>query len=134
VSTEPRLWFDGYIEAFNRSDFAGFGAYYADDVEFIGQAGRFQGREAVLDFYRTVKTRMSEVLAVRQFVGVPDRLAVEIDTRLEARMDWPDFPTGPLKAGDRIGVISFVFYDVSGGLFTRIRSAGYRRVVGGWAP
>lgn len=134
MSAGLRLWFDRYVEAFNRSDFAGFGAYYADDVEFVGQAGDLHGRTAVLDFYRTVKSRMSEALAVRQFVGAPDRLAVEIETRLQAFVDWPDFPTGQLAAGDRIGVLSFVFYDIADGRFARIRSARYRRVVGGWVP
>lgn len=132
MTTGLRPWFDRYVEAFNRSDFDGFGAYYADDVQFEGQAGQMRGRQAVLDFYRTVKSRMTEVLSVRQFVGVPDRLGVEIETKLQALVDWPEFPTGPLKAGDKIGSISFVFYDIRDGRFTRIRSARYQRKAGEW--
>ena len=132
MSAGLRAWFDGYVEAFNRSDFEGFGAYYAEDVEFVGQAAQLYGRKAVLDFYRTVKSRMTEVLAVRQFVGADDRIGVEIETRLQALVDWPDFPTGPLDAGQKIGVISFVFYDIRDGRFTRVRSAGYQRRLGEW--
>ncbi|MGZ3272468.1 MAG: nuclear transport factor 2 family protein [Caulobacteraceae bacterium] len=132
MSASLRAWFDGYVDAFNRSDFEGFGAYYADDVEFIGQAAELHGRKAILDFYRTVKSRMTEVLAVRQFVGVHDRIGVEIETRLQALVDWPDFPTGPLVAGQKIGSLSFVFYDIRDGRFARIRSAGYQRLAGEW--
>jgi hypothetical protein len=134
VSAGLRAWFDGYVDAFNRSDFEGFGGYYAEDVEFVGQAAELHGREAVLDFYRTVKSRMTEVLSIRQFVGVQDRIAVEIETRLQALVDWPDFPTGPLETGQKIGILSFVFYDVRKGRFTRIRSAGYQRRLGEWLP
>jgi hypothetical protein len=128
VSPSPRSWFDGYVEAFNRSDFEGFGAYYAEDIEFAGQAAQLRGRQAVLDFYRIVKSRMTETLQVRLFVGAPERIAVEIETRLQALVDWPDFPTGPVVAGQTIGSLNFVFYDLSEGRFTRIRSARYRRL------
>jgi hypothetical protein len=132
VSTSLRAWFDGYVDAFNRSDFEGFGAYYAEDVEFVGQAAELYGRKAVLDFYRAVKSRMMEGLSVRQFVGAHDRIGVEIETRLQALVDWPDFPTGPLEAGQKIGVLSFVFYDIRDGRFVRIRSAAYQRQAGEW--
>jgi ketosteroid isomerase-like protein len=32
MSADLRAWFEGYIAAFNRNDFDGFGAYYAPDV------------------------------------------------------------------------------------------------------
>ncbi len=134
MSAGLRVWFDGYVDAFNRSDFPGFGAYYAEDVEFVGQAAELYGRDAVLSFYRTVKSRMTESLCVRRFIGTPGRLAVEIETRLQALVDWPDFPTGPLVAGQKIGSLSFVFYDLGDGRFTRIRSASYQRLAGAWFP
>lgn len=132
MSSSLRDWFEGYVDAFNRSDFEGFGAYYADDVEFTGQAAELRGRAAVLDFYRMVKSRMTERLAIRQFVGAQDRIGVEIETKLQALVAWPDFPTGPLEAGQKIGSISFVFYDIRDGRFVRIRSASYQRRVGEW--
>ena len=128
MSGSLRPWFDGYVEAFNRSAFKGFGAYYHEDVEFVGQAAHLRGRDAVLDFYRTVKARMTETLRVRQFVGTQDRIAVEMETRLQALADWPDFPTGPLVAGQTLASLNFIFYDVSEGRFTRIRSARYQRL------
>jgi len=50
VAASLRPWFEGYLAAFNRADFAAFGACYADDVIFHGQAAQIVGRDAVLDF------------------------------------------------------------------------------------
>jgi ketosteroid isomerase-like protein len=121
-----RDWFDRYIDAFNRSDFEGFGKYYAEDVQFDGQGGSFAGRAAVLDFYRTVKARLQETLTVLGFTASADRITVELETTLEAREDWPDFPTGPLAKGERRESVNFIVYDVADGRFVRIRSARFR--------
>jgi len=120
-----RRWFERYLEAFNRSDFEAFGAYYADDVAFHGQAARLEGRDAVLDFYRTVKARLDETIELLSFVGVPGRIAAELRTTLTARERWPDFPTGPLETGEVRQSVNFVFYDLVGGRFARIRSARF---------
>ena len=47
-------------------------------------------------------------------------------TELVAHKDWPDFPTGPLKRGDRRISENFIWYDISAGRFARVRSAHYR--------
>jgi hypothetical protein len=130
ISREMRVWFEVYLDAFNRSDFAAFGAYYAEDVAFHGQAAQLQGREAVLDFYRGVKARIDERIRLLSFVGAPGRIAAELQTTLEVRQNWPDFPTGPLRAGDVRQSVNFVIYDVMDGRFTRIRSARFSPLPG----
>lgn len=122
-----RPWFEAYLDAFNRNDFAGFGAYYAPDVVFVGQAAQVNGREAVLAFYRTVKARLDETLELLTFVGAADgtRIAAEVRTRLVAREDWPDLPTGAMRAGDRRESVSFILYDIADARFTRVRSARF---------
>nr|WP_282440973.1 nuclear transport factor 2 family protein [Novosphingobium sp. SG919] len=127
VSANLRAWFEGYIAAFNRNDFDGFGAYYAQDVVFAGQAAQVVGRAAVLDFYRTVKARLDESLELLTFVGAPDgsRIAAELRTSLVARRDWPDMPTGGMLAGDRRESVNFVLYDIEDGHFVRVRSARF---------
>ena len=127
--TDRRAWFDAYLAAFNRDDFAGFGAYYADDVQFFGQAATLIGRDAVLDFYRGVKARLDETVEVLAFIGDDRMAAAEIRTTLVAREDWPDFPTGPLVAGQRRQSINFALYDIADDRFTRIRSARFRRLL-----
>lgn len=130
MSLEPgtRGWFEGYLAAFNAADFAGFGAFYHPRLEFHGQAARLVGREAVVAFYRHVRDRLDERIELQSFVGSPELCAAEIVTTLHAREDWPDFPTGPLRAGERRTSIGFAFYDIAGARFIRIRSARFRRL------
>ncbi|MET3471083.1 hypothetical protein ABIC78_001598 [Novosphingobium sp. 1529] len=129
MSADLRAWFEGYIAAFNRNDFDGFGAYYAPDVVFAGQAAQVVGRAAVLDFYRTVKAHLDETLDLLTFVGAPDgsRIAAELRTSLVARRDWPEMPTGAMRVGDRRESVNFVIYDIEDGHFVRVRSARFGR-------
>ncbi len=122
-----RPWFDAYIAAFNARDFDGFGAYYADDVVFEGQAAQVVGRDAVLAFYRSVHAHLDETLAVLTFVGSVSagRIVAELRTTLVAHRDWPTMPTGPMRAGDRRESIAFVLYDIVGERFSRVRSARF---------
>lgn len=122
-----RPWFEAYVDAFNHNDFAGFGAYYADDVIFQGQAAQVIGRDAVLAFYRKVKSRLDETLDLLTFVAAADgtRIVAEVRTRLVAREDWPGMPTGPMKKGDRRESVNFILYDIADGHFARVRSARF---------
>lgn len=130
MESEPgsRAWFEAYLAAFNAADFEGFGAYYADGVEFFGQAARLVGRDAVLDFYRGVRARIDEHIDLLTYVGSPTRAAAEIRTTLRPFRNWPDFPTGPLMAGEVRQSVNFAFYDIEDGRFTRIRSARFARL------
>ncbi|MBO9581454.1 MAG: nuclear transport factor 2 family protein [Sphingobium sp.] len=122
-----RPWFEAYVDAFNRDDFEGFGAYYAKDVVFQGQAAQLVGREEVLAFYRFVKSKIDETLELLSFVGSRDlgRIAVEMRTLLVAREDWLDMPTGAMRAGDRRESVNFILYDIVDDRFTRVRSARF---------
>ena len=120
-----RGWFEAYLAAFNRGDFDGFGAYYADDVIFHGQAAQLRGRDAVLDFYRTVRDRLDEQVELVSFVGASGgrRIAAELRTTVLARHDWLEMPTGAMRAGDKRQSVNIVFYDLHEHQFTRVRSA-----------
>jgi hypothetical protein len=122
-----RPWFENYLAAFNRADFAAFGACYADDVIFHGQAAQVVGRNAVLDFYRKVRGYLDERVDLLDFVAAPDgtRIAAELRTTLVAVRDWPEMPTGPMHAGDTRQLVSFAMYDLADGRFTRIRTARF---------
>ncbi|KRA84513.1 nuclear transport factor 2 family protein [Altererythrobacter sp. Root672] len=125
MSRKPgsRSWFEAYLAAFNSADFDGFGAFYDDRIEFHGRAFQTVGKDAVLEFYRTVRARLDERVELLSFVGSPTLCAAEISTTLRALDDWPDFPTGPLSAGVVRRSTAFVFYDIVDGRFTRIRSS-----------
>lgn len=116
-----------YIAAFNRSDFAEFSRYYAPDMEFVGRGGHFHGRDAVVAFYRKVHARIRQRIEIRQIAWGEGGFVADLVTELEALEDWPDFPTGPLSRGEIRRTQNFVWYDVSGKQFTRVRAAHYRR-------
>jgi len=127
VAAGLRPWFEDYLAAFNRADFTAFGAWYADDVIFHGQAAQLVGRDAVLDFYRQVREYLDERVDLLTFVAAPDgtRIAAELRTTLVALRDWPEMPTGPMRAGETRERLGFAMYDIAGGQFTRIRTARF---------
>jgi SnoaL-like domain len=122
--------FRRYIDAFNRNDFETFGGYYAPQIHFQGQAGEFHGREQVVSFYRQVKARIRETIGILTLVIGERHIVAELETELHALVDWPDFPTGPIRKGETRRSQNFVWYEVADGTFGRIRSARYRGVPG----
>ena len=120
--------FRSYVDAFNRGDFEAFGRFYAPEVEFFGRAARLTGRDAIIRFYREVKSRLRETLIVRGIVVGPQAIVADVETELEALTDWPDFPTGALRRGEIRRSENFIWYDVADERFTRIRSAHHRRL------
>src|SRR6185437_15292493 len=116
-----------YISAFNRSDFDEFGRYYTDDVEFHGRNGLFRGRDAVTAFYRQVRARLRERLEIRQVVIGRGELMADTVTHLEAFDDWPELPSDPIAKGETRRSENFIWYELRGRQFARIRSANFRR-------
>jgi hypothetical protein len=125
--TEER--FRAYIDAFNRDDYSSFGDYYDEDVVLV-IAGKteLRGRQAIFDFYKTVKSQTKRTIQVNKVITAPDRLAAELQSEFLALEDLPDFTAGPMKKGGRIFINTFVLYDLRGGKFARIRSAEFRKI------
>lgn len=116
-----------YINAFNRGEFDRFGRYYTDDVEFHSRNGLFRGRQAVTDFYRQVRARLRERIEIRQVVIGRDELMADAVTHLEAFQDWPELPSGPIAKGETRRSENFIWYELRGRQFSRLRSANFRR-------
>lgn len=129
-----RAWYDRYIDAFNRSDFDTFSAYYADDILFEGSRGSVRGLSAVLDDFRLLKRRMHQTSNVIGFVGSPDRISVEFHVITVGLEDDPDLASGWLKKGERRESINFAIYDLKNGRFTHARSALFRLLPAKAAP
>jgi len=115
-----------YLAAFNKNDFAGFTKFYADDVVLELPVATLKGRQAIVDFYAKVKQSVLETLTVGQFISDAHGLAVEAETEFLAIADAPDFIVRPLKKGEAIRSVSFIFYEHRDGKFTRIRSARFK--------
>jgi hypothetical protein len=115
--------FGEYIASFNRDDFAGFSQYYADDVVLqLGNRKTLHGRQAIIDFYCEVKSKIRETLVLRTVVADETGLAAEIATEFHALEDWPDFIAGAIRKGESIHIVSWVFYTIVNGRFQTIRS------------
>jgi hypothetical protein len=95
-------------------------------VIFEGRAGQFSKRADVLKFYREVKSRIRETITLHDIVLGGEDIVADMETRLEALADWPDFSTGPIRKGQIIRSQNFIWYDVRDRRFVRIRSAHYR--------
>ena len=121
-SAEALKSFQAYIDAFNRSDFDGFSRYYLPDIDFRGRGGTFAGRDAVLEFYRGVKSQVRETLTLRGLVVGRRQWVADVVTELQAQQDWPDFPTGALKKGETRRSENFIWYELEGDKFKRVRS------------
>lgn len=67
-------------------------------IDFRGRGGTFAGRDAVLAFYRGVKSKMRETLTLRGLVVDQRQWVADVVTELYAQEDWPDFPTGAMGA------------------------------------
>jgi uncharacterized protein (TIGR02246 family) len=121
--------FASYIDAFNRNDHARYAAYYAPDVTLV-IAGKQEllGREAILDFYRSVKATTRRTITVNRLITTPQAIAAELQSEFLALQDLPDFTAGAMRNGDRMFINTVVIYDLEDGKFSRIRSAELRKI------
>ena len=120
--------FRDYIAAFNRGDQGTYGAFYCDDVTLvIADHTELRGRQAIFDFYGRVRAGTERTIRILNVIARDDLLAAELESEFLATRDLSDFPSGPMRAGDRLQINSFVFYDLEGGRYKRIRAATHRR-------
>ena len=117
-----------YLDAFNHSDFEGFGRYYASDLLFEGQGGTFRSREEVLAFYREVKSRVRETVTLNDVVVGDGEMLADLTTELVALRDFPELASGALRQGETRRSQNFVWYQCRGREFVHVRSARYRRL------
>ena len=127
MSEEQRL--AAYMEAFNRSDYETLAGFYCPDVRLvIGSGKELVGAQAIIDFYREVKSKTQRTISILQSLSNGRTVAAELESEFLALEDVPDFTSGPMARGDRLYINSFVFYDLRDGRYARIRSAVYKRI------
>jgi len=123
---ETRRWFDSYIDAFNAPDWDRLMDFYHPDILFEGRTGVREGRDALVTFYKMLKGRVHERMEILSFVGTADHIMAEVRVHIEPLDDWPDFPTGALRKGQKLQSVNFMFYDMMDGRITRLRAAPFR--------
>lgn len=127
MTEEDRL--GAYMAAFNRSDYETLSGFYCPDVRLvIGSGKELVGVQAIIDFYRDVKSKTQRTISILQSLSNGRTVAAELESEFLALEDIPDFTSGPMAKGDRLYINSFVFYELRDGRYARIRSAVFRRI------
>ena len=130
--------YDAYLAAFNAGDDS-FADYYDDDVVFYHAPmfGTLRGKQAIVDFYRDIRTRIEETVTATTVVVDNDKgiIAAELSTRLVAKQPGVAMPSGNLDVGDAIISDGTVYYTLKNGKIAVIRGSksGARKVLAGAA-
>ena len=106
-----------YAETFNSGDDkAMVEGFWVDDL--VVSAGGLGGEEGILakgkenwlKFLEGVHDGMREIMRIQVLIQNKNHIFAEIDMDFHASKDRPDYPFGPLKAGDFITVKMFAHY------------------------
>lgn len=116
--------FHAYASAFSNADHDRFSAFYTDDVCLeLGSVPAIRGKQAIVDFYRSMFARVRENLTMHTVLADEGAIAVDATARFTAVEDAPDFVIDSLAKGDSIEGRVFVHYALRDGLIEGIRVA-----------
>jgi ketosteroid isomerase-like protein len=124
-SLEQRQAFRDYTRAFSNAEFDRFSQYYTDDVrcELSGAGIVLEGREGIVNFYRTMFQKVRESLTLHHLVADDNGLVADVTSQFTAIEDAPDFVVAPLRKGECIRGRMFVYYTLRDGKIAQIRVA-----------
>lgn len=137
VTTQPaktkseihsRKDFDAYLAKFNRRDYQGFLAYFADKFEMIHVGGNLKSREDVMQFYNFLHRYIKETVIVDRLVMDQDTIAMEARVLIEgireltpASVAASGYPRlKPLKVGQKAIIPQFIHYHIVNGKFVKV--------------
>jgi hypothetical protein len=107
--------FDRYIEDFNINDDESMvPEYFTPDVVVEGPDRVLHGRQAWLDVLKFVHIGVRETLQPVLVVREGDKLMAEVRVVFTPSFDRPDFPFGPLTAGQPLAMRFFASYRLRG--------------------
>lgn len=86
--------------------------------------GVLRGRQAIVEFYRKIRTQVKETVTLNTVVIDNERglMAAEITTELVAIRDGVDMPSKTMNAGDTLLITGTVYYGLKKGRIVSIRS------------
>jgi hypothetical protein len=115
--------FEAYLDAFNQPDFERLADFFTEDAVFahLPHLPKLIGRNAILDFYRDVKSKLHETVKPLNLFVDDHGIAAEVSTEFVPFADYPDFPSTPLAPGDVYRMTGIVFYSAAGRKFSYIR-------------
>ena len=116
-----KKWMKAYYETYNRSITEAISKYYTDDAVFAFQDLTLNGRDAILNHFDGFQKAIKETMTPSNIVIDGDRVAVEVDSRMEVKADLPDFLGSPRRAGELIRGKFSAFYDIRDSKISSIR-------------
>ena len=132
VSKIPRLGehpgqkaaFLAYTAAFSAGLPKQYSAYYTDDVILeLPSVDSISGKQAIVDFYTDMFVTVRESLEINTVIYDEHAIVGDFISVFTASADAPDFPVGPLRAGEQYRVPVLVYYMLENGLISHIRVA-----------
>ena len=116
----------GYYEKYNQSVNDAFETYYADDAVFEYQDLKLEGKKAIFAHFADIQDAFKEVMTPLNILIDGDRAAVEVESKMQAKIDIPDFlGRGPLMKGETLTAKFSGFYDLRGDKIRHIRIYTY---------
>jgi hypothetical protein len=113
---------EAYYKDFNASNSGDvISAYYSDDVIFEYQGEKVIGITNVINYLDGAWQAVKETITPLNIVVDGNKAAVEVDDRIEAKIDLPDFLGRSFKTGDSINAKFSLFYDFREGKICHIR-------------
>lgn len=132
VSKIPRLGehpgqkaaFLAYTAAFSAGLPDQYSAYYTDDVVLeLPSVDSISGKQGIVDFYTDMFVTVRESLEINTVIYDEHAIVGDFISVFTASADAPDFPVGPLRAGEQYRVPVLVYYTLENGLISHIRVA-----------
>ncbi|HLG88181.1 MAG TPA: nuclear transport factor 2 family protein [Alphaproteobacteria bacterium] len=115
-----RNFFLRYYETYASEDAAALGAFYAEDVKLISGQGVIQGRDQLLETYRSITSLFRDRMTPDSILIDGDRAAVEITDRFEAKQAVPEFLGRPFAKGEAFTMRICGLYRVQDGKIREI--------------
>jgi hypothetical protein len=128
--------FADYLAAFNRYDDAALiRDFWAEDCTMEMASGRvMRGQAEVLAMLDRLHDGVKETMRPQTVLESGDRIFAEIDMDFTGLRDRPDFPFGPLTAGQTHTVKVFALYRTEGCKVVSLKTATWPAGVGVTSP
>lgn len=119
-----------YIAAFNASDSAAYGQFYAPSIAFRNGAGaELVGPAAIIAHYKSLKGRIARKMEVLGVVSGQDALCASLHSRFEIVSPSEPFAGEQLAKGDVVMLESIALYELEGERFARIAAKTISRQI-----
>ena len=113
-----------YIDAFNGKRYDEMTAHYAPDVYYKVGSLVLDSPKAIGEFYADFHTYCREHVEVADFAMTGDKVAVTKPSVFEPFRDYEKHGLS-FKVGQKVEIVSFIFYTLKDGKIWRIRVARY---------